>query len=230
MTIKLLLADDEPNQLELLVATFSNPDFSVIRARDGRQAIDMAEENLPDLIILDWMMPNISGVDACKIIRSRKETKLTPIIILSARGEDTDKSFGLDSGADDYVSKPFSPKELISRAKALLRRSRPSLVNETLEHNDIKISKSLMEVTRAGKHINLGPKEFRIISLLMERPGQVYSRIQLLDIIWGNTVYVEDRTVDVHMSRLRKAFKKSSPELGDVIRTVRNGGYAMRVR
>jgi len=228
MMIKILVADDEPNQLELLSAAFLSSEFKLFKARDGREAVDLAEEVLPDLIILDWMMPNISGIDACNIIKSRTETKKIPIIILSAKGEEENKIFGLDRGADDYVVKPFSPKELVARTKALLRRVRPSLVEEEIEYNGITISQVYREVRIEGNLIYLGPKEYKILSILMERPGIVYSREQLLDLVWGNTVYVEDRTIDVHISRLRKALKKGNPTQKDIIRTVRDGGYALK--
>ena len=164
--IKILVADDEPNQLELLSAAFLSSEFKLFKARDGREAVDLAEEVLPDLIILDWMMPNISGIDACNIIKSRTETKKIPIIILSAKGEEENKIFGLDRGADDYVVKPFSPKELVARTKALLRRVRPSLVEEEIEYNGITISKVYREVRIEGNLIYLGPKEYKILSIL----------------------------------------------------------------
>jgi two-component system phosphate regulon response regulator PhoB len=171
-------------------------------------------------------MPNMSGIDVCRILRSRTDTKLLPIIILSARSEEGDKSLGLDTGADDYISKPFSPKELISRVKALLRRSRPSLINDILEYNNLKLSLSEMIVTFENKPIKLGPKEFKLLTVLMERPGHVFSRTKLLDLVWGHGVYVEERTIDVHMSRLRKAIKSASGDK-NIIRTVRDGGYGL---
>ena len=223
----ILIADDEPNQLELMDFNLTNAGFSIIKAGNGKEAIELIENHSPDLIILDWMMPKMSGIDVCRTLRSRSETKQIPIIILSARSEDSDKSLGLDTGADDYISKPFSPKELISRVKALLRRARPALVNDILQHNDLTLSLSEMTVTYKNKYVKLGPKEFKLLTLLMERPGHVFSRSRLLDQVWGHGVYVEERTVDVHMSRLRKALKTASEDNSDPIRTIRDGGYGL---
>jgi two-component system phosphate regulon response regulator PhoB len=227
MDITILIADDEPNQLELMDYNLRNVGFSIIKASNGLEALELIENHSPDLIILDWMMPKMSGIDVCRTLRSRSETKLLPIIILSARSEDSDKSLGLDTGADDYISKPFSPKELLSRVKALLRRSRPALVNDILQHNNLTLSLGEMEVTYFDKEVKLGPKEFKLLTLLMERPGHIFSRGKLLDLVWGHGVYVEERTVDVHMSRLRKALKTSSKDNIDPIRTVRDGGYGL---
>ena len=227
MNANILIADDEPNQLELMSFNLSNAGYSIIKATNGKEAIELIENHSPDLIILDWMMPKMSGIDVCRTLRSRSETKQIPIIILSARSEDSDKSLGLDTGADDYISKPFSPKELISRVKALLRRARPALVNDILQHNDLTLSLSEMKVTFKNNNVKLGPKEFKLLTLLMERPGHIFSRGQLLDLVWGHGVYVEERTVDVHMSRLRKALKTASDENLDPIRTVRDGGYGL---
>ena len=227
MNANILIADDEPNQLELMSFNLSNAGYSIIKATNGKEAIELIENHSPDLIILDWMMPKMSGIDVCRTLRSRSETKQIPIIILSARSEDSDKSLGLDTGADDYISKPFSPKELISRVKALLRRARPALVNYILQHNDLTLSLSEMKVTYKNNNVKLGPKEFKLLTLLMERPGHILSRGKLLDLVWGHGVYVEERTVDVHMSRLRKALKTASDENLDPIRTVRDGGYGL---
>ena len=227
MNANILIADDEPNQLELMSFNLSNAGYSIIKATNGKEAIELIENHSPDLIILDWMMPKMSGIDVCRTLRSRSETKQIPIIILSARSEDSDKSLGLDTGADDYISKPFSPKELISRVKALLRRARPALVNDILQHNDLTLSLSEMKVTFKNNNVKLGPKEFKLLTLLMERPGHIFSRGKLLDMVWGHGVYVEERTVDVHMSRLRKALKTASDENLDPIRTVRDGGYGL---
>ena len=227
MNINILIADDEPNQLELMSFNLSNAGYSIIKATNGKEAIELIENHSPDLIILDWMMPKMSGIDVCRTLRSRSETKQIPIIILSARSEDSDKSLGLDTGADDYISKPFSPKELISRVKALLRRARPALVNDILQHTELTLSLSEMKVTYKNNNVKLGPKEFKLLTLLMERPGHIFSRGKLLDIVWGHGVYVEERTVDVHMSRLRKALKTASDENLDPIRTVRDGGYGL---
>jgi len=232
MAIRILIADDEPNQLELLSFNLGQAGFEVIRAADGQQALEMIEDQHPDLVILDWMMPHMSGIDVCRTLRARTETKHLPVILLSARGEEGDRTLGLDIGADDYVSKPFSPRELVSRVKALLRRSRPALLEDVLEFHDIVLNQATMEISRAGRPVSLGPKECRLLSILMERPGRVFSRAQLLDLVWGHGVYVEERTVDVHMSRLRKAINKSvedGDEMVNLIRTVRGSGYALRL-
>jgi two-component system phosphate regulon response regulator PhoB len=230
MAVTILIADDEPNQLELLSFNLGQAGFVVLQAMDGQGALRQIEEHHPDLVILDWMMPHMSGIELCRALRSRADTKLLPVIILSARGEEGDRTLGLDTGADDYMSKPFSPRELISRVKALLRRSRPALMNDTLEFEDLQLFPSRMEVHRAGQMVPLGPKEFRLLSILIERPGQVFSRAQLLDLVWGHGVYVEERTVDVHLSRLRKAINKPDgrAEMPNLIRTVRGSGYALR--
>ena len=227
METSILIADDEPNQLELLDFNLKSAGFSIIKASNGLEALELIENHSPDLIILDWMMPKMSGIDVCRTLRSRSETKQIPIIILSARSEDSDKSLGLDTGADDYISKPFSPKELVSRVKALLRRARPALVNDILQHNDLTLSLNEMKVTYKNNNVKLGPKEFKLLTLLMERPGHIFSRGKLLDLVWGHGVYVEERTVDVHMSRLRKSLKTASKENLDPIRTVRDGGYGL---
>ena len=230
MTIRVLIADDEPNQLELVSFNLSQAGFSVTRAADGQEVLDLAEELQPDIVILDWMMPKLSGIEVCRTLRSMPETRLIPIIMLSARGEEGDRTLGLDVGADDYVSKPFSPRELVSRVRAVLRRSRPALLNEVLEFEDLKLFPASKIVERGGERINLGPKEFRILALFLERPGQVFSRVQLLDNVWGHGVYIEDRTVDVHLSRLRKALNKAGTgqsDRPDLIRTVRGSGYSL---
>jgi two-component system phosphate regulon response regulator PhoB len=229
MTIQILVADDEPNQLELLSFNLTQAGFSVTKAVDGQQALDLAKELQPDIVILDWMMPILSGIEVCQALRKMKDTKMIPIIMLSARGEEGDKTLGLDVGADDYIAKPFSPRELVSRVHAVLRRSRPALFNEILEFEDLKLYPASKIVERGGEQINLGPKEFQILALLLERPGQVFSRTQLLDQVWGHGIYVEDRTVDVHLSRLRKALNmpSGSSKRPDLIRTVRGSGYAL---
>lgn len=230
MRIRVLIADDEPNQLELLSFNLMQAGFEVIRADNGQDALDKARDEKPDVMIVDWMMPLMSGVDVCRQLRADSDTRFLPIIMLSARGEEGDRTLGLDNGADDYMSKPFSPRELISRIKALLRRTKPSLMEQELSFQDVVLNTSTMTVRRDGKPVMLGPKEFKILAILMERPGQVYSRAQLLDMVWGHGVYVEERTVDVHLSRLRKALQFSDTEkdkLPDVVRTVRGSGYAL---
>lgn len=230
MTAKILLVDDEPAQLELLRYNIEKAGFETVLAHNGRDAIDMVESEEPDLVVLDWMMPEASGIDVCRELRARAGTRLLPIIMVSARGEEGDLALGLDSGADDYVTKPFSPRELVSRVKALLRRARPSLLQDKLEFAGVSLNPDTMKVERDGEQIHLGPKEYRLLSVLIERPERVFSREQLLDMVWGHGIYVEDRTVDVHMSRLRRALNKpndGSAEKPNIIRTVRGTGYAL---
>ena len=229
MEIKILIADDEPNQLELMAFNLKSSGFICIKARNGEEALELIEENSPDLVILDWMMPRMSGIEICRNLRSNQVTKEIPIIILSARGEEGDRTLGLDTGADDYVTKPFSPKELISRIKAVLRRTKPLLTSKALEYGDLHLDLSKKYLEIFGEKIILGPKEFEILSLLMERPGQVYSRAQLLDNIWGHGVDIGERTIDVHITRLRKALNRCSKKgsRNNVIRTVRSSGYAL---
>jgi len=229
MAAKILLVDDEPAQLELLRYNLEKAGFETIRADNGRAAILLSEEHELDLVVLDWMMPEASGIDVCRELRSNSRTRLLPIIMVSARGEEGDRSLGLDSGADDYIAKPFSPRELIARVKAVLRRARPSLLQDVLEFEGLTLNPETMRVERDGDDIRLGPKEFRLLSVLIERPERVFSREQLLDMVWGHGVYVEERTVDVHMSRLRRALKKSQghEKRADIIRTVRGAGYSL---
>ena len=229
--MRILIADDEQNQLELLSFNLKQDGYEVIIATNGQDVLDIVADQLPDLIILDWMMPEISGIDVCRHLRSSKETRSIPIIMLSARGEESDRTLGLDVGADDYMTKPFSPRELLARVRAVLRRSRPSLMEDQLEFGDLKLDLSKKIVERGGDRIDLGPKEFQILSLLMERPGQVFSRSQLLNHISGQGVYIEDRTIDVHLSRLRKTLntRKGQPDRPDLIRTVRGSGYALSI-
>ena len=231
MAAKILIADDEPNQLELVAYNLRQAGFDVIEAGDGRAALSMIEDQHPDLVVLDWMMPHLSGIELCRMLRGRADTTALPIIILSARGEEGDRTLGLDTGADDYMSKPFSPRELTARVKALLRRARPALMSDTLECGDLKIFPGRMEVFRSGQRVELGPKEYQLLVILIERPGQVFSRGQLLDLVWGHGVYVEERTVDVHLSRLRKALNRGGDggERPNLIRTVRGSGYALQL-
>jgi len=229
MSTTILIADDEPNQLELLSFNLSKAGYVVHKAHNGRHAYEMMADLLPDLVILDWMMPEMSGIDLCKEMRQSEALKDIPVIMLSARGEEGDKTFGLDTGADDYITKPFSPRELISRIKAVLRRTSPMTTDLVQTVGDLVIDHSQMRVTKGDVEISLGPKEFKILSLLMERPGQVYSRTQLLDKVWGHGIYVEDRTVDVHLSRLRKALRAVNEDKPDILRTVRGVGYAINM-
>jgi len=223
---EILIADDEPNQIELMKFNLEKNGFLIKSAFNGEQALDMIYQKKPNVLIADWMMPKMSGIELCKILRSNKDTKLLPIIMLSARSEDADKSLGLDTGADDYISKPFSPRELVSRVKALIRRTKASLSLDELIVGELKISLSEMQVFRNGQLVKLGPKEFKLLQLLAERPGHIFSREKLLDSVWGHGVFIEDRTVDVHMSRLRKALRIKETDT-DLIRTVRDGGYGL---
>ena len=223
---EILIADDEPNQIELMKFNLEKNGFLIKSAFNGEQALNMIYEKKPNVLIADWMMPKMSGIELCKILRSNKDTKLLPIIMLSARSEDADKSLGLDTGADDYISKPFSPRELVSRVKALIRRTNASLSLDELIVGELKISLSEMQVFRNNQLVKLGPKEFKLLQLLAERPGHIFSREKLLDSVWGHGVFIEHRTVDVHMSRLRKALRIKETDT-DLIRTVRDGGYGL---
>ena len=223
---EILLADDEPNQIELMKFNLEKNGFLVKSAYNGEQALNMIYEKKPTVLIADWMMPKMSGIELCRILRSNKDTKLLPIIMLSARSEEADKSLGLDTGADDYISKPFSPMELVSRVKALIRRTNTSMSTDELIVGELKISLSEMQVFRNDQLIKLGPKEFKLLTLLAERPGHIFSRQKLLDTVWGVGIFIEDRTVDVHMSRLRKALRINETDT-DLIRTVRDGGYGL---
>ena len=223
---EILIADDEPNQIELMKFNLEKNGFLVKSAYNGEQALDMIYEKKPNVLIADWMMPKMSGIELCRILRSNKDTMLLPIIMLSARSEEADKSLGLDTGADDYISKPFSPMELVSRVKALIRRTNTSLSIDELIVGELKISLSEMQVFRNDQLIKLGPKEFKLLTLLAERPGHIFSRQKLLDTVWGVGIFIEDRTVDVHMSRLRKALRINETDT-DLIRTVRDGGYGL---
>ena len=223
---EILLADDEPNQIELMKFNLEKNGFLVKSAYNGEQALDMIYEKKPTVLIADWMMPKMSGIELCRILRSNKDTKLLPIIMLSARSEEADKSLGLDTGADDYISKPFSPMELVSRVKALIRRTNTSMSIDELIVGELKISLSEMQVFRNDQLIKLGPKEFKLLTLLAERPGHIFSRQKLLDTVWGVGIFIEARTVDVHMSRLRKALRINETDT-DLIRTVRDGGYGL---
>ena len=230
MSATILIVDDEPAQLELLRYNLEKAGFTTVHADNGRAALDLVEETDPDLVVLDWMMPEASGIDVCRELRARAATRLLPIIMLSARGEEGDRTLGLDSGADDYICKPFSPRELVARVKALLRRARPSLLQDVMEFDGLVLNPDTMRVERDGELVHLGPKEFRLLSVLMERPERVFSREQLLDKVWGHGIYVEDRTVDVHMSRLRRALNKGGKggaARRDIIRTVRGTGYSL---
>jgi two-component system phosphate regulon response regulator PhoB len=220
-----LIVEDEAALVTLLRYNLEREGFQVIEAGDGEEALLLARERKPDIVLLDWMLPLLSGIEVCRQLRRLPETRLVPIIMLTARGEEGDKLRGLDSGADDYVTKPFSPTELIARVRAVLRRSRPSLEGETLQYEDLVMDLAAHRVRRNGRDVHLGPTEFRLLRHLLEHQGRVFSREQLLDQVWGQDVYVEPRTVDVHIRRLRKAL--NIDEDLDLIRTVRSAGYAL---
>jgi two-component system phosphate regulon response regulator PhoB len=220
-----LVVEDEDALATLLDYNLVKEGFRVERAADGEEALLRVEEETPDLIVLDWMLPKVSGVEVCRQLRARPATRRTPVIMLTARGEESDKVRGLDTGADDYVVKPFAINELSARIRALLRRSRPELVEERLEYADLVLDRASHRVTRAGKDIHLGPTEYRLLDFLMQRPGRVFTRERLLDAVWGPNTYVEARTVDVHVGRLRKALRV--PGASDLIRTVRSAGYSL---
>ena len=221
----ILIVEDEPDIVELLKYNLEAADYQVGVAMDGDEAEISVAERLPDAILLDWMLPGVSGIELCRRIRRRPETRALPIIMLTARAEEADRLRGLDSGADDYVTKPFSAAEVIARLRAVLRRALPATAAETLEYADITLDLAAHRVERAGRSIHLGPTEFRLLRHLMEHPGRVYSREQLLDAVWGRDIYVEARTVDVHIRRLRKALNEG--DAADLIRTVRSAGYAL---
>ncbi len=224
----ILVVEDEAPLVTLLRYNLEEAGFEVEEALDGEEALISVRERRPDLIVLDWMLPAVSGIEVCRQLRRRPETRDVPVIVLTARSEEADRIRGLDSGADDYVTKPFSPKELIARIRAVLRRTRPAVSAEQLTFADIEMDLATHKVMRGGKATHLGPTEFRLLRHFMEHPGRVFSREQLLDSVWGRDVYVEPRTVDVHIRRLRKALGVGrSP---DVIRTVRSAGYAMELQ
>ena len=219
-----LVIEDEDSILTLLEYNFQKEGYDVGLATDGEMGLLMATERTPDFIICDWMMPKLSGVEVCRRLRRKDETRAVPIIMLTARGEETDKITGLDFGADDYIVKPFSIPELLARVRALLRRAAPSLLEDVIRHGELEIDLKAVRVKRGNEDLHLGPTEFRLLEHFMRSPGRVFSREQLLDTVWGREIYVEARTVDVHIGRLRKALKTSGSV--DPIRTVRSAGYA----
>lgn len=220
-----LIVEDDPALAELLRYNLESAGFAAVVEADGDDAISAIQEREPDVLVLDWMIPSLSGIDVCRRVRAMPERRELPIIMLTARSEETDKVLGLEAGADDYMVKPFSPKELVARIRALLRRSRPELDSESIEYAGIVMDTAAHRVTRNGRAIHLGPTEYRLLRVLMERPGRVFSRDQLLDRAWDPNIHVEPRTVDVHIRRLRKALNGASET--DLIRTVRSAGYAI---
>ncbi len=220
-----LLVEDEPAQRELLAYNIEAEGFDVITADNGEDGLILVDENDPDLIVLDWMMPQLSGIEVCRRLKSNAKTRQIPVIMLSARAEEVDRVRGLETGADDYVVKPYSVIELMARVKAHLRRIRAAAIGDRLEYADIMLDPETHKVFRSQSELKLGPTEFRLLSTFMEKPGRVWSRDQLLDRVWGRDIYVDTRTVDVHVGRLRKALCQNGGE--DPLRTVRGAGYAL---
>lgn len=220
-----LLVEDEPAQREVLAYNLEAEGYAVSRAENGEDAMLQVSEITPDLVILDWMMPLMSGIEVCRQLKTRDDTKNIPVIMLSARSEEVDTVRGLETGADDYVTKPYSLRELMARVRTQLRRSRPAASGELLIYQDISLDPERHRVTRADKELKLGPTEYRLLVTLLEKPGRVFSRDQLLDLVWGRDIYVDTRTVDVHIARLRKALTVIDSD--DPIRTVRGAGYSL---
>jgi two-component system phosphate regulon response regulator PhoB len=220
-----LLVEDEPAQREVLAYNIEAEGFRVVQAADGEEALMLVAEAAPDLIVLDWMLPLVSGIEVCRRLKMSPETRNIGIIMLSARAEEVDRVRGLETGADDYIIKPYSVVELMARVRAALRRVRPATMGLMLEYDDIRLDAETHRVYRADKVLKLGPTEFRLLSTFMEKPGRVWARDQLLDRVWGRDIYVDTRTVDVHIGRLRKALCQHGGE--DPLRTVRGAGYAL---
>jgi two-component system phosphate regulon response regulator PhoB len=220
-----LVAEDEGALITLLRYNLEREGYRVIEALNGEEALLVANEHQPDLVLLDWMLPHLSGIEVCRRLRTRQETRNVPIIMLTARGEETDRIRGLDTGADDYIVKPFSMTELLARLRAVMRRIRPGLAEDVVRVGNIEMDRAAHRVRRGGQDVHLGPTEFKLLDHLIQHPGRVFSREQLLDAVWGSDVYVEARTVDVHVGRLRKALNTQADK--DPIRTVRSAGYAL---
>jgi two-component system phosphate regulon response regulator PhoB len=225
MSARILIVEDEAPLAEVLRYNLEGEQFETEIARDGRQALMALNENPPDLVVLDWMLPELSGLDVCRAMRRKPELRAIPVIMLTARGDELDRVRGLDAGADDYMSKPFSPLELIARIRAVLRRAHPRPEFEPLRVGSVEMDLETHRVRRGGRDVRLAPTEYRLLKVFLEHPGRVYSREQLLDLAWGRDIYVESRTVDVHIRRLRVALNAGGGE--DLIRTVRSAGYAL---
>ena len=222
---RMLLVEDDAALAELLIWHFRREEFEVTHTPDGEEALLLAKEVTPDIVLLDWMVEGLSGIEVCRRLRRMTETQNVPIIMLTARGEEEDRVRGLETGADDYVTKPFSPRELVARVHAVLRRVRPALAGEQLNYADLEMDTVGHKVRRSGELIQLGPTEFRLLKHFLEHPGWVFSRERLLDAVWGHDSDIESRTVDVHIRRLRKAINHG--DRADIIRTVRSAGYAL---
>lgn len=220
-----LIVEDEEALSTLLQYNLGKEGYQVITASDGEEAAILIRERVPDLVLLDWMLPGLSGIELCRRLRSRSETRNLPIIMITARGEEADRIRGLDTGADDYVSKPFSITELLARIRAVMRRIRPALADDIVTFGEIIVDRAAHRVRRGDREVHLGPIEYRLLDHLIQHPGRVFNREQLLDAVWGSDIYVEARTVDVHVGRLRKALNQSGER--DPIRTVRSAGYAL---
>ncbi len=223
MTAKILIVEDEAPLAEMLRYNLEAEGFRVAQAETGEEAELLVREERPDLIVLDWMLPDVSGIELCRRLRTRPDTRSIPILMLTARGEEGDRIRGLSTGADDYVVKPFSLPELMARVKAILRRAAPDRMADVLKVGDIELDRAAHRVTRGLRDVRMGPTEFRLLEFLMESPGRVLSRSQLLDGVWGRDAFVDERTVDVHIGRLRKALIRGKER--DPIRTVRGAGY-----
>ena len=223
--IKVLIVEDEEALGTLLEYNLGKEGFATTLVRDGEEALLRVEEDKPDAVVLDWMLPNVSGIEVCRRIRANQDTQNIPVVMLTARSEESDKIRGLETGADDYLTKPFSMPELAARIRAVLRRVRPGLAADTVRVGDIEVDRAAHRVRRNGEEVRLGPTEYRLLGHLIQNPGRVFSREQLLNAVWGSDVFVEARTVDVHVGRLRKALRKHGDE--DPIRTVRSAGYAL---
>jgi two-component system phosphate regulon response regulator PhoB len=221
----ILVVEDEDALATLLQYNLEKEGYHVTVAGDGEEAMTVASERVPDLVVLDWMLPKVSGIEVCRRLRARNETRNLPIIMLTARGEETDRIRGLDTGADDYVVKPISMTELAARIRAVLRRIRPGLAEDVIRHGDIVMDRVAHRLKRGPREVHLGPTEFRLLDYLMQHPRRVFSREQLLDAVWGADIYVEVRTVDVHIGRLRKALTLGGE--ADPVRTVRSAGYSL---
>ena len=228
MKAHILIVEDDPSLSELLAYNFDSAGLTASVVSEGDEALPTIIDERPDLIILDWMLPNLSGIEICRQIRQHADINKTPIIMLTAKGEEAERIRGLETGADDYVIKPFSPSELIARVKAVLRRTHPEKTADILEFGDISMNLEEHRVSRNGQYTHLGPTEYRLLEFLMTHPDRVYSRSQLLDRVWGANVYVEERTVDVHVRRLRKALSGTTAD--EYIQTVRGAGYRFSIR
>ena len=226
MKPSVLVVEDEEALATLLRYNLEKEGYEATVAADGEEAMLAIDERMPDVVLLDWMLPNVSGVEVCRRLRSQRETRNLPVIMLTARGEESDRLRGLETGADDYVVKPFSMAELIARIRAVLRRIRPGLAADQLQYQEIVLDRVAHRVTRNGRELHLGPTEYRLLEHLMQYPGRVFRREQLLDAVWGSDVYVETRTVDVHVGRLRKTLMAEGGS--DPIRTVRSAGYSLQ--